>query len=69
MYWNMCQQVAHHTSNGCNINIGDMMASGTISGKDPNSYGSMLELSWAGSKPVSLNNGCLLYTSPSPRDS
>ena len=57
MYWNMCQQVAHHTSNGCNMNIGDMMASGTISGKDPNSYGSMLELSWAGSKPVSLNNG------------
>ena len=53
----MCQQVAHHTSNGCNINIGDMMASGTISGKDPDSYGSMLELSWAGSKPVSLNNG------------
>ena len=57
MYWNMCQQVAHHTSNGCNMNIGDMMASGTISGKDSNSYGSMLELSWAGSKPVSLNNG------------
>ena len=57
MYWNMCQQVAHHTSNGCNMNIGDMMASGTISGKNPNSYGSMLELSWAGSKPVSLNNG------------
>jgi fumarylacetoacetase len=57
MYWNMCQQVAHHTSNGCNMNIGDMMASGTISGKDPDSYGSMVELSWAGSKPVSLNNG------------
>ena len=57
MYWNMCQQVAHHTRNGCNMNIGDMMASGTISGKDPDSYGSMLELSWAGSKPVSLNNG------------
>jgi len=57
MYWNMFQQVAHHTSNGCNINIGDMMASGTISGKDVNSYGSMLELSWAGSKPVDLHNG------------
>ena len=54
MYWNMCQQIAHHTSNGCNINVGDMMASGTISGKDTNSYGSMLELSWAGSKPVDL---------------
>ena len=57
MYWNMCQQLAHHTSNGCNVNVGDMMASGTISGKDENSYGSMLELSWAGSKPVSLNGG------------
>jgi fumarylacetoacetase len=57
MYWNMCQQLAHHTSNGCNVNVGDMMASGTISGKDAESYGSMLELSWAGSKPVSLNNG------------
>ena len=57
MYWNMCQQIAHHTSNGCNINVGDMMASGTISGKDTNSYGSMLELSWAGSKPVDLGKG------------
>ena len=57
MYWNMCQQLAHHTSNGCNVNVGDMMASGTISGKDENSYGSMLELSWAGSKPVNLDGG------------
>ena len=57
MYWNMSQQLAHHTSNGCNINIGDIMASGTISGKNPDSYGSMLELSWAGKKPVKLNNG------------
>ena len=57
MYWNMAQQLAHHTVNGCNVNVGDMMASGTISGKDEHSYGSMLELSWAGSKPVTLNNG------------
>ena len=57
MYWNMNQQLAHHTVNGCNLNVGDLMASGTISGKDPNSYGSMLELSWAGSKPVELNEG------------
>jgi fumarylacetoacetase len=57
MYWNMSQQLAHHTSNGCNINVGDIMASGTISGKNPDSYGSMLELSWAGKKPVKLNNG------------
>ena len=52
MYWNMVQQLAHHTINGCNINIGDIMASGTISGKDKGSYGSMLELSWGGKNPV-----------------
>ncbi|MGB0176057.1 MAG: fumarylacetoacetase [Owenweeksia sp.] len=57
MYWSMAQQLAHHTVNGCNINAGDMMASGTISGPTENSYGSMLELSWSGSKPVKLSNG------------
>ena len=57
MYWNMNQQLAHHTINGCNLNVGDLMASGTISGKHPNSYGSMLELAWAGSKPVELMEG------------
>ena len=57
MYWNMNQQLAHHTVNGCNLNVGDLMASGTISGKNPDSYGSMLELSWAGSKPVELTEG------------
>ncbi|MCR9265185.1 MAG: fumarylacetoacetase [Flavobacteriaceae bacterium] len=57
MYWNMAQQLAHHTVNGCNIHVGDMMASGTISGKDENSYGSMLELAWMGTKPVQLNDG------------
>ena len=57
MYWNMAQQLAHHTVNGCNINIGDMMASGTISGKEENNFGSMLELSWGGTKPVKLKNG------------
>ncbi|MBB4119103.1 fumarylacetoacetase [Mesonia hippocampi] len=57
LYWNMSQQLAHHTINGCPINSGDMMGSGTISGKTPNSYGSMLELSWNGSKPVRLKNG------------
>ena len=57
MYWNMVQQLTHHTMNGCNINVGDMMASGTISGKSEDSYGSMLELAWAGSKPVPLNDG------------
>ena len=57
MYWNMAQQVAHHTSNGCNMNIGDMLASGTISGKDKDSYGSMLEITWSGQKPIKLSNG------------
>jgi fumarylacetoacetase len=57
MYWSMLQQLAHHTVNGCNINVGDMMGSGTISGKDENSYGSMLEIAWAGSKPVQMNDG------------
>jgi fumarylacetoacetase len=57
MYWNMAQQLAHHTVNGCNINIGDMMASGTISGKEENSFGSMLELSWGGTKPIKLKDG------------
>lgn len=56
MYWNMAQQLAHHTINGCNVNIGDMMGSGTISGKDETSYGSMLEISWSGSKPITLKN-------------
>ncbi|WP_036382417.1 fumarylacetoacetase [Muricauda sp. MAR_2010_75] len=57
MYWNMAQQLAHHTVNGCNINVGDVMASGTISGKDENSYGSMLELAWMGTKPVKMKDG------------
>ena len=56
MYWNCNQQLAHHTVNGCNLQVGDMYASGTISGKDENSYGSMLELSWKGTKPVQFNN-------------
>lgn len=57
LYWSMRQQLAHHTVNGCNINAADMLASGTISGSDPSSYGSMLELSWAGSKTIPLNDG------------
>ena len=57
MYWNMSQQVAHHTVNGCNLNVGDIMASGTISGKSKSSYGSMLELTWGGQKPLGLKDG------------
>ncbi len=57
MYWNMMQQLAHHTVNGCNINVGDVMASGTISGKDKSSFGSLLEISWGGKKPFTLSDG------------
>lgn len=57
MYWNMAQQLAHHTVNGCNIKAGDMLASGTISGPTKDSFGSMLELSWKGTRPLTLKNG------------
>merc|ERR1719466_754777 len=57
MYWTMKQQLAHHTVTGCNMRPGDLLASGTISGPEPTSFGSMLELSWRGSKPVPLTEG------------
>lgn len=57
MYWNMAQQLAHHTVNGCNMGIGDLCGSGTISGPTPDSFGSMLELTWRGSKPLQLSDG------------
>ncbi|MBP9793499.1 MAG: fumarylacetoacetase [Flavobacterium sp.] len=57
MYWTMSQQLAHHTINGCRINSGDMMGSGTISGPTEDSYGSMLELTWGGQKPIPMKDG------------
>jgi fumarylacetoacetase len=57
MYWNMVQQLAHHTVNGCNMNTGDLCGSGTISGPTPDSFGSMLELTWRGTKPLQLSDG------------
>lgn len=57
MYWNMAQQLAHHTINGCNMNVGDVCASGTISGPTPDSYGSMLEIAWKGTKPIAMKDG------------
>ena len=57
MYWNMTQQLAHHTINGCNVEVGDVYASGTISGSEPNSFGSMLELTWRGQNPLKLSDG------------
>lgn len=56
MYWSMSQQLAHHTSNGCRVNSGDMMGSGTISGPTPDSFGSMLELTWNGKNPITLKD-------------
>jgi fumarylacetoacetase len=57
LYWSMSQQLAHHTSNGCRVNSGDMMGSGTISGTTKDSFGSMLELTWGGKNPLKLNDG------------
>lgn len=57
MYWSMVQQLAHHTVNGCNIRIGDLYASGTISGPTTDSLGSLLELSWKGTREVTLAQG------------
>lgn len=57
MYWNVCQQLAHHTVNGCNVRIGDIMASGTISGPTRDSAGCLLELTRNGNEPVTLKDG------------
>lgn len=57
LYWTMNQQLTHHTSNGCRVNSGDMMGSGTISGPTKESYGSMLEITWGGKEPIKLNDG------------
>ncbi len=57
MYWSMAQQLAHHTVSGCNVCVGDLMASGTISGSTPDSFGSLLELSWNGQRPLTLADG------------
>lgn len=57
MYWSMSQQLAHHTSNGCRVNSGDMMGSGTISGPTQDSFGSMLELTWGGKNPIKMADG------------
>lgn len=57
MYWSINQQVAHHTVTGCNLRLGDLLASGTLSGNEKNSYGSLLELAWAGQEPIELPTG------------
>ena len=57
LYWDMNQQIVHHTTTGCNLRTGDMLASGTIYGPEKNSRGSMLELTWGWSEPLKLSNG------------
>jgi fumarylacetoacetase len=57
LYWNFSQMLAHHTVNGCNVEVGDICASGTISGPKEDSYGSMLELAWKGTKPIAMPDG------------
>ncbi|WP_321893277.1 fumarylacetoacetase [Paraburkholderia tropica] len=57
MYWTMAQQLAHHTSGGCNVRVGDLMGSGTISGPTPDSCGSLLESTWNGQRPLQLPSG------------
>ncbi|MGO3046581.1 MAG: fumarylacetoacetase [Psychrobacter celer] len=57
MYWSMAQQLTHHTITGCTVEVGDMMGSGTISGPTPDAYGSMLEIAWNATKPVTLAGG------------
>jgi fumarylacetoacetase len=57
MYWTLAQLVAHHTSNGCNLSSGDLLASGTVSGETKESRGSLLELAWRGTEPLELASG------------
>ncbi|SMY09921.1 fumarylacetoacetase [Flavimaricola marinus] len=57
MYYSTAQQLAHHASSGCAMNVGDLLGSGTISGPDKDSRGSLLELSWGGKEPLTLDTG------------
>ncbi len=57
LYWSISQQLAHQSVNGCNVRSGDLYGSGTISGKEKSSYGSMLELTWKGTEPLTMSDG------------
>lgn len=57
LYWSIEQMLAHHTVTGCNMRVGDMCGTGTISGQAEDSYGSLLELAWRGEKPIQLSSG------------
>jgi fumarylacetoacetase len=57
LYWTVAQMLAHHASNGCNLQLGDLIGSGTVSGPEKSSWGSLLELSARGSEPITLPGG------------
>ncbi|WP_068112864.1 fumarylacetoacetase [Tropicimonas marinistellae] len=57
MYYSAAQQLAHHASSGCAMRVGDLLGSGTISGPEKDSYGSLLELTWGGKEPLTLGDG------------
>ena len=57
MYYSAAQQLAHHTTSGCPMNVGDLLGSGTISGPTKPERGSLLELSWGGKEPITLETG------------
>jgi fumarylacetoacetase len=57
MYWTLAQMITHHASNGCNLRPGDLLASGTVSGKDKESRGCLLELTWKGTDPITMSSG------------
>ncbi|NIZ12321.1 fumarylacetoacetase [Phaeobacter sp. HF9A] len=57
MYYSAAQQLAHHTTSGCAMRVGDMLGSGTISGPEKSARGSMLEMSWGGKEPLTLDSG------------
>ncbi len=57
LYYSAAQQLAHHTTSGCAMRVGDLLGSGTISGTEQDSRGSLLELSWSGEEPITLQGG------------
>jgi len=57
LYYSVAQTIAHHSVTGCNLNTGDLLGSGTISGTEKEERGSMLELSWGGKEPLELPTG------------
>jgi len=57
LYYSAAQQLAHHASSGCKMNTGDLLGSGTISGPEKTGFGSLLEISWGGKQPLTLDSG------------